>query len=289
MDMRSPNSNPATIPANAPSPIQPGSEIARRPRFCFAAALGAVCASGPSVSSADLIEWAELTFSDIRRCLKLPRTLEQTILQRALIQLQRVDLLAWGSAKTPITAPPNAAERPVSALLLKADIASRAGTFACAKGPRREGALVSTIQASFSHFCMKLFLAAPESFLPSELTAFGSHASRLHVFRMLLSAAPASGLPFLSIALLAHVSCAITGPIAKAAIIAAKKIRFMDFLPLSEPAVYTKIGIKPADHFRRSRWTAGLQPFLCPRWVNRVTPIQLRFRRMSAFVPKADK
>jgi hypothetical protein len=90
----------------------------------------------------------------------------------------------------------------VSALLLKADIASRAGTFACAKGPRREGALVSTIQASFSHFCMKLFLAAPESFLPSELTAFGSHASRLHFFRKLLSAAPASGLPFLSIALM---------------------------------------------------------------------------------------
>src|SRR5262249_898064 len=35
-----------------------------------------------------------------------------------------------------------------------------------AKGPRREEALVSTIQASFSHFCMKLFLAAPESFSP---------------------------------------------------------------------------------------------------------------------------
>ena len=105
MDMRSPNSTPATIPANAPSTIQPGSEIARRPRFSFAVALGAVCASGPSVSLADLIEWAELTFSDIRRCLKLPITLEQTILQRASIQLQRDDLLAWGSAKTPIIAP----------------------------------------------------------------------------------------------------------------------------------------------------------------------------------------
>jgi len=103
--MRSPNSTPATIPANAPSTIQPGSEIARRPRFSFAVALGAVCASGPSVSLADLIEWAELTFSDIRRCLKLPITLEQTILQRASIQLQRDDLLAWGSAKTPIIAP----------------------------------------------------------------------------------------------------------------------------------------------------------------------------------------
>src|SRR5262245_38024228 len=74
---------------------------------------------------------------------------------------------------------------------------------------------------------MKLFLAAPESFLPSALTAFGSHACRLHFFRKLLSAAPASGLPFLSTALLAHVSCAITGPIANAAITAAKRIRFM--------------------------------------------------------------
>jgi hypothetical protein len=52
---------------------------------------------------------------------------------------------------------------------------------------------------------MKLFLAAPESFLPSTLTAFGPHACRLHFFRKLLSAAPASGLPFLSTALLAHV------------------------------------------------------------------------------------
>jgi hypothetical protein len=56
---------------------------------------------------------------------------------------------------------------------------------------------------------MKLFLAAPESFLPPALTAFGAHASRLHFFRKLLSAAPASGLPLLPTALLAHVSCAI--------------------------------------------------------------------------------
>jgi hypothetical protein len=39
-------------------------------------------------------------------------------------------------------------------------------------------------QTSFSHFRMKLFLAAPESFLPSALTAFGSHASRLHFFKL---------------------------------------------------------------------------------------------------------
>ena len=79
---------------------------------------------------------------------------------------------------------------------------------------------------------MKLFFAAPESFLPSALTAFGSHASRLHFFRKLLSAAPARGLPFLSTALVAHVSCAIAGPSAKAAISQARRIRFMDFLLL---------------------------------------------------------
>src|SRR5215831_7611230 len=94
---------------------------------------------------------------------------------------------------------------------------------------------------------MKLFLAAPESFLPSALTALGAHASRLHFFRKLLRAAPASGLPFLSIALLAHVSCAIAGPIAKAAIMAAKTIPFMglpplvDFLPLVNPSSIAKI------------------------------------------------
>jgi hypothetical protein len=46
---------------------------------------------------------------------------------------------------------------------------------------------LSQTQASFSHFCMKLFLAAPESFLPSALTAFGAHASRLHFFRKRLA------------------------------------------------------------------------------------------------------
>src|SRR5262249_1377761 len=99
---------------------------------------------------------------------------------------------------------------------------------------------VPTTQASLSHFFMKLFLAAPESFLPSALTAFGAHASRLHFFRKLLRAAPASGLPFLSIALLAHVSCAIAGPIAKAAMMAAKTIPFMGLPPVGQPVVYSK-------------------------------------------------
>src|SRR3984893_7532941 len=86
---------------------------------------------------------------------------------------------------------------------------------------------IPTAQASLAHFRIKLFLAAPESFLPSALTAFGKHDSRLHFLRKLLSAAPASGLSFLSTALLAHVSCAIAGPIAKAVIMTAKRICFM--------------------------------------------------------------
>src|SRR6476660_22068 len=86
-------------------------------------------------------------------------------------------------------------------------------------------------QAPLTHFRIKLFLAAPESFLPCALTAFGKHASRLHFLRKLFSAAPASGLPFLPTALLAHVSCVIAGPIAKAVIMAAKRIRFMACSP----------------------------------------------------------
>jgi hypothetical protein len=86
-------------------------------------------------------------------------------------------------------------------------------------------------QAFLAHFRMKLFLAAPESFLPSALTAFGKHASRLHFLRKLLSAAPVSGLPVLLTALLAQVSCDIAGPIAKAVIMTAKRIRFMTYSP----------------------------------------------------------
>jgi hypothetical protein len=78
---------------------------------------------------------------------------------------------------------------------------------------------------------MKLFLAAPESLLPLALTAFGKHTFHLHFLRKLLSAAPANGLPFLPTALLAHVSCVIAGPIAKAKIMTAKRIRFMAFSP----------------------------------------------------------
>jgi len=42
---------------------------------------------------------------------------------------------------------------------------------------------------------MKLFFAAPESGLPSLLTALVAHASTLHFFMKLVFAAPVSGLP----------------------------------------------------------------------------------------------
>jgi hypothetical protein len=92
-------------------------------------------------------------------------------------------------------------------------------------------ACLDPAQAPLAHFRMKLFLAAPESFFPSALTAFGKHASRLHFLRKLLSAAPASCLPFFPTALLAHVSCVIAGPIAKAVIMTALRIRFMACSP----------------------------------------------------------
>jgi hypothetical protein len=45
------------------------------------------------------------------------------------------------------------------------------------------------------HFFMKLFLAAPDSGLPSALTALPSQASCLHFFTKLVLAAPDRGLP----------------------------------------------------------------------------------------------
>src|SRR6516165_12715361 len=63
---------------------------------------------------------------------------------------------------------------------------------------------------------MKLLFAAPLSGLPSDPTALGAQASRLHFVMKLLLAAPTSGLPFLPTALLAHVSCAVDEPSANA-------------------------------------------------------------------------
>src|SRR5262249_26892985 len=73
---------------------------------------------------------------------------------------------------------------------------------------------------------MKLFLAAPESGLPSLLTALDSHASSLHFLMKLVLAAPERGLPSLLTALLAQDS-AIAVPIEKEVIRTATKIRFI--------------------------------------------------------------
>src|SRR4029077_6379227 len=82
------------------------------------------------------------------------------------------------------------------------------------------------LQAAFLHFAMTLFLAAPCSGLPSLLTALPSQASRLHLFTKLVLAAPCSGLPSLLIAWLSQ-DCAIAVPAAKAAINAARRMRFI--------------------------------------------------------------
>src|ERR1700754_3760726 len=75
---------------------------------------------------------------------------------------------------------------------------------------------------------MKLFLAAPESFLPSELTALVSQASWLHFFMNEVFAAPASALPSLPTALVSQdASCAKAEPAAKVATMAARIMRFM--------------------------------------------------------------
>ena len=60
-------------------------------------------------------------------------------------------------------------------------------------------------QAPFSHFFMKLVFAAPESGLPSWLTALVAQVSAMHFFMNEVLAAPASGLPYLPTALLSQV------------------------------------------------------------------------------------
>jgi hypothetical protein len=59
---------------------------------------------------------------------------------------------------------------------------------------------------------MKLVFAAPESGLPSELTALVAQLSAMHFFMNEVFAAPASGLPSFPTALLSHVSCASAAP-----------------------------------------------------------------------------
>jgi hypothetical protein len=76
---------------------------------------------------------------------------------------------------------------------------------------------------------MKLFFAAPLSGLPSDPTALGAQASRLHFARKLFFAAPARGLPSCPTALLSHVPCAAAEPIANAVTKAASINRLMLF------------------------------------------------------------
>src|SRR6185437_15763030 len=89
-------------------------------------------------------------------------------------------------------------------------------------------------QPPASHFFMNEFLAAPDSGLPSELTALVVQESAMHFFMNEVLAAPASGLPSLPIALLSQLSCAIAEPTAKVASNAATntvRIMFLSFTP----------------------------------------------------------
>src|ERR1700743_3355946 len=86
--------------------------------------------------------------------------------------------------------------------------------------------------APFSHFFRKLVLAAPESGLPSALTALVSQESAIHFFMNDVFAAPASALPSLPTALASQLSCAMAEPAAKVAIIAASKTRLIMSLSL---------------------------------------------------------
>ena|ERR1700733_3706953 len=83
---------------------------------------------------------------------------------------------------------------------------------------------VRAAYAPFSHFAMELFFAAPESGLPSALTALAAQVSVMHFFMKDVFAAPARGLPSLPTALLSQVSCAKAAPPANVAINAASNM-----------------------------------------------------------------
>src|ERR1700726_3620114 len=80
---------------------------------------------------------------------------------------------------------------------------------------------------------MKLFFAAPESGLPSALTALAAQVSAIHFFMKEVFAAPASGLPSLPTALLSQVSCAKAAPPANVTTSAASIIFLSIVLSLS--------------------------------------------------------
>jgi hypothetical protein len=81
--------------------------------------------------------------------------------------------------------------------------------------------------ASLSHFFIKLVFAAPASGLPFLSIALGSQASFVHFVMKLFIAAPAWGFPSLPTALLWHVSSARAEPKAKVDSTTAKNNRFM--------------------------------------------------------------
>lgn len=81
--------------------------------------------------------------------------------------------------------------------------------------------------ASFWHFFIKLFFAAPANGLPSLPTAFGSQASFLHLLTAEVLAAPESGLPSLLTAWVSQALCARADPVKDGAIMIAIRVRDM--------------------------------------------------------------
>src|SRR5580658_9256652 len=86
---------------------------------------------------------------------------------------------------------------------------------------------------------MKLFFAAPESGLPSALTALVAHESAMHFFMKDVFAAPASALPSLPTALVSQLSSAKAAPPANTAIKPANNMVLIIVLSLGcWPAVF---------------------------------------------------
>src|SRR4029079_6679751 len=100
-------------------------------------------------------------------------------------------------------------------------------------------------QAPFSHFFMKLVFAAPESGLPSALTALFAHASAMHFFMNDVFAAPASGLPSLPTALVSQASCANAAPPANVRTNAAN----INFLSMGFPLLQFRAPFGPVKRY----------------------------------------
>src|SRR3954453_23260396 len=90
---------------------------------------------------------------------------------------------------------------------------------------------------------MKLLLAAPASFLPSEPTALAVQLSIMHFFMKLVLAAPASGLPSLPMAFVSQESSANAEPAAKVARTATRKSFFMAWSPWGQNNTGLELGI----------------------------------------------